>query len=305
MCTRRVFGVLLLTLPILVSGCASPSADPGSASQSVTDRDYLTSDLWNDGKAEVAFYRVKRTEDQYGQDTVQHFTVGTYLVKQKFGPDEMTKQTDGTGVSSFKYALFYELESGSYQYKRNWVVNARQTDLRPYKQSFTSFDWCSNQYREMAFLPDGPVEVRMRSDDYGNRRDSFTYQAGYAPAQIPLLVRGFDFGSRDTLSFTVATSEGEYIGATATRVGGDSVETGAGTYDTERVQVQYEHPVPSMIGEESDTTETYWRATGPERVLVKMAAASGRYEMQLAEHLRSAYWEENLWPRLARIEDRP
>jgi hypothetical protein len=37
----------------------------------------------------------------------------------------MTKKTDGSGVPAFKYALFYELESGSYQYKRNWVVNAR------------------------------------------------------------------------------------------------------------------------------------------------------------------------------------
>ncbi len=305
-CALRSF-VLLVLAGGLLAGCTTPSAAPSPEESSITDASYLTSKLWNDGQAEVAFYRVRRTRDQYGRENEQQFVAGTYLVKHRFSPDQMSKVTDGSGVSSFKYAFFYEIESGSYQYKRNWVVNARQNDLRPYKQSFTSFDWCSNLYRELAFPPDGSIEVRKRSDDYGNRRDSFAPQANsYPPAQLPLLVRGLDFGATDTLSFKVAVAdEAQHVSARAVREGIDTLDTAAGSYETERIAVRYDAAVPSLIGEESASAETYWRATGPDRRLVRMAAASGRYRMELAEHLRTPYWKENLWPKLARIEERP
>jgi hypothetical protein len=306
-CTRRSLGLLIIGA--FLGGCASPSASPqsGNESTSITDSSYLTADLWNDGRAEVAFYQVERTRDQYGRANEQRFVAGTYLVKHRFSPAQMTKKTDGSGVSSFKYAFFYELESGSYQYKRNWVVNARQKDLRPFKQSFTSFDWCSNLYRELAFRPDGSVEVRKRSDDYGNRRDDFASQSNsYPPAQLPLLVRGLDFGETDTLSFSVAVAaDAKHVSARAVLEGSETVETEAGSFETDRIRVTYEEPVPSLVGEESAVTETYWRGMGPERLLVRMRAESGRYRVTLVEQLRTPYWKENLWPKLARVSERP
>ena len=291
----------------LLLGCSRPTASSGTDAGPITDADYLTADVWNDGQAEVAFYQVERARDQYGRAKEQAFIMGTYLVKHRFSPADMTKVTDGTGVSSFKYAAFYELESGSYQYKRNWVVNARQNDLRPFKQSFTSFDWCSNRYRELAFPPDEPVQVRMRSDDYGNRRTAFAQRPNaFPPAQLPLLVRGLDFGAADTLSFSVPVVDSSaHVSARAVRVGAETVRTEAGAHDTERIVVHYETPVPSPIGETSDTTEIYWRGTGPERRLVRMEAEGGRYQMTLVEHLRTPYWQENLWPKLDRIDERP
>lgn len=304
--TLRI-SLLFVVVGSLLIGCTSPTASPEPEPAPITDASYLTGDLWNDGQAEVAFYRVERTRNQYGEPEEQAFTAGTYLVKHQFSPEEMTKVTDGGGVSSFKYALFYEFESGSYEYKRNWVVNARQSDLRPYKQSFTSFDWCSNLYRELAFTPDGPIEVRKRSDDYGNRRAEFDSQPNsYPPAQIPLLVRGLDFSETDTVSFSVAVADsGAHVPARAALMGTDTVETEAGRVETERIAVSYDAAVPSMIGETSAATETYWRGTGPDRLLVKMEAESGRYRMSLVEHLRTPYWKENLWPKLARVEERP
>lgn len=304
----------LLALPLLIAGtfllgCIQPSAAPDTDrdAPSITDASYLTADRWNDGKAEVAFYRVERTRDQYGRSNDQRFMVGTYLVKHRFSPDEMSKVTDGSGVSSFKYALFYEFESGSYQYKRNWVVNARQRDLQPFKQSFTSFDWCSNLYREQAFSPGGPIEVRKRSDDYGNRRATFDTQPNsYPPAQLPLLIRGVDFGEADTLSFAVSVAEERtHVSAQAVRQDTVTMDTEAGALETERIAVSYEESVPSPIGEESARAEIYWRSTGPDRLLVKMAAENGRYQMTLVEQLRTAYWKENLWPKLDRMETRP
>lgn len=296
--------VVLLFL-VIVAGCEGET-ESNPVSTSITDAEYLTADLWNDGQAEVAFYRIERSRDQYGRPNDQQFVAGTYLVKHNFDPAQMTKVTDGSGVSSFKYAFFYELESGSYQYKRNWVVNARQRNLGPLKQSFSSFDWCSNQYRELAFFPERAIEVRMRSDDYGNRRDSFKPRPqSYPPAQIPLLVRGLDFTDSDTLSFAVAVPEGKHVSARAIHQDTSVVETESGLHETEEILVQYDASVPSMIGEESTLTETYWRRTGPQRLLVRMEAEAGRYQMEVVEHRRTAYWEENIWPELERIQERP
>lgn len=302
----RTYGILLLA-SVLITGCGGRGSDTGAAPPPITDEAYLTADHWNDGQAEVAFYRVNRTRDQYGRSNDQQFLVGTYLVKHRFSPREMTKTTDGTGVSSFKYALFYELESGSYQYKRNWVVNARQEDLRPFKQSFSSFDWCANQYREVAFPVDGDVQVRMRSDDYGNRRASFDPRSdSFPPAQLPLLIRSLDLSESESHSFAVVLADSNaHVSAQATLKGRDSVDTEAGTVDAERIVVTYDEPVPSMIGEESATTETYWRGTDPQRRLVQLEAGDGRYRMTLVEHVRSPYWKENIWKHLSRVEERP
>jgi len=151
------------------------------------------------------------------------------------------------------------------------------------------------------------VEVRTRSDDYGNRRASFDHRPhAYPPAQIPLLVRGLAFEETDTLSFAVPVADSStYVSARAVRSSTETVETAAGAFETDRITVTYDKPVPSPIGEQSAATETYWRGTGPERLLVRMEAEGGRYRMALVEHLRTPYWNENLWPRLARIEERP
>ncbi|WP_258096017.1 hypothetical protein [Salinibacter sp. 10B] len=299
--------VLFLVLYIAVLAGCGGTTEPQSERAPITDVSYLTADVWNDGQAEVAFYQVERTRDQYGRSNQQRFVVGTYLVKHRFRPTAMTKATDGTGTPAFKYAFFYELDSGSYQYKRNWVVNARQNDLRPFKHSFTSFDWCSNQYREMAFPPDGRVEVRMRSDDYGNRRTSFSSRPqSYPPAELPLLIRGLDFGRSDTLRFHVTVADSaEHVPAKAVRLGRDSLDIAAGTVPAERIAVSYESPVPSLIGEVTDSVETYWRGIGAQRRLLRVNAESGRYQMELVEHVRSPYWKENIWTRLARVSERP
>jgi hypothetical protein len=301
---------LFLLLAAILAGCAAQSSSDvptpdAPESRPATDAAYLTQSLWNDGQAEVAFYRVERTQDQYGRNQPQSFLAGTYLVKQRFDPQRMTKATGGGGVSAFKYALFYEFESGSYQYKRNWVTNVRQDDTAPLKQSFTSFDWCSNLYREMAFAPDGTVSLLKRSDDYGNRSAEIEAAPNaYPPHAIPLLIRALDV-SQGAQSFSVLTPEGEQVQATAAAGGRDSVETPAGTKEATRITVAYDRPVPSPIGEESASKETYWRGTGADRLLLKVEAETGRYRMTLAEHLRTPYWQENLWGRLARVETRP
>lgn len=294
-----------LFLVLLLAGC---TAQTTPAPEPITEAAYLTDDLWDDGQAEVAFYQVHRTRNQYGQDTAQTFLVGTYLVKHRFDRTAMSKAEEGAAnpVSSFKYALFYEMESGSYQYKRNYVVNAAQADLAPLKASFTSFDWCANLYRELAFQADGTVAFLMRSDDYGNTADVFAYRPQAYPVHVlPLLVRGLDFSSASEHTFSVVQSDGRYVPVRARFAGSDTVDVAGSPVPAERIVVTYEASVPSLVGEETDRSETYWRGTDTARLLLKLESERGRYEMTLVEALRTAYWQENLWPRLDRVTERP
>ncbi len=294
-----------LVLILLLAGCAGQAGSDEAAP--LTDRAYLTADLWNDGRAEVAFYRVERTHNQYGEPEDQTFLVGTYLVKHDFNVGAMTKATEGeAGEPAFKYALFYELDSGSYQYKRHYVTNARQHDLRPFKHSFTSFDWCANVYREFAFHMTGAVDYLERTDDYGNDAQRYAYRPNaYPAAQIPLLVRALDFAEADAWTFTVLRGDGTFVPVEARLAGRDTLELADGPVPAERIRLAYAERAPSPIAETVDSTETYWRGTGPERLLLQVEGGSGGYRMQLVEHLRSAYWEENLWPRLERVDRRP
>ena len=312
------FRFVLLTLFMLgacgvAAGCApsASSEEPSRTAATLTDAGFLTKSLWNDGQAEVAFYRVTRSENQYGEAQEQQFLVGTYLVKHRFNAEAMSKAGQATGdaagadaTDAFKYALFYELESGSYQFKRHWVTNARQRDLRPLKASLSSFDWCSNLYEELAFPPGEATRYLKRSDDYGNTERTFARQSGAFPAHmLPLLVRGLDFSEQRERSFAVVLPSGTPVQVQARLAGSDSLDLPMGRQTAERITVTYDQPVPSMIAEETSTQETYWRGTGPGRRLLQVKGAG--YRMTLEEALRSPYWEENVWNRLARVEERP
>ena len=305
---KRLTSVTLALFALLLAGCTARTAPSYDAAEPITDAVFLTADLWNDGQAEVAFYQVERTRNQYGQDVAQRFLAGTYLVKHDFDRAAMSKATSEAArpVSSFKYALFYEFESGSYQYKRNYVVNAAQADLTPLKASYTSFDWCSNAYRELAFQQDGAVAMLMRSDDYGNRAGTFTYQPNAYPIHVlPLLIRGLDFSETTEHVFSIVQPDGEYVRARARLDGADTVELPSGAVEAERIVVSYDTSVRSLVGERTDPSETYWRGVDPARLLLKLEGETGRYRMTLVEHLRTPYWRENLWPRLTRVSQRP
>ena len=305
---RLFFAAIAVFVVLMLAGCAARTAPSYLDAEPITDAAYLTGDLWNDGLSEVAFYQVERTRNQYGQEAPQTFLAGTYLVKHDFDLAAMSKagrEAEQT-LSAFKYAFFYEFESGSYQYKRNYVVNAAQADLTPLKASFTSFDWCSNAYRELAFRPDGSVAALMRSDDYGNAASTFDYQPNAYPLHtMPMLARSLDFAEAAEHTFSIVLADGRYVRARARLDGTDTVSLPDGAVEAERILVTYDAPVPSLIGEETDASETYWRGTDPARLLLKLESETGRYRMTLVEDLRTAYWRENLWPRLTRVAQRP
>lgn len=268
---------------------------------------FLMNGVWNDGQAEIAFYRVERELDQYGRANPQSFLMGTYLVKHDFDRLRQSKaRQDATDrVSAFKWAAFYEFESdNSYQYKRNYVVNATQADLTPLKQSYTSFDWCSNQYRELAFRPDGYVDFLMRSDDYGNENETFAApDNAYPVTLIPLLVRSLDFSASSETSFLLLLEDGSTAPVQATLLGRSSVDTPSGRHDAEQIRLRYDGDYRSFISRRGAAEETYSRALGPDRQL--LAIESESYRVRLVEHVRSQYWREDVYEKLGTVKTRP
>jgi len=283
-------------------------APTGTFAGPLTDGTFLTSEIWNDGQAEIAFYQVERELDQYGRAHPQSFLMGTYLVKHDFDRARQSKarRDAGDGVPAFKWAAFYEFESdNSYQYKHNYVVNAAQKDLAPLKASYTSFDWCSNQYRELAFLPGGEAELWMRSDDYGNDHKTFEAPANAYPVTlIPLLVRALDFSDSPEQTFSLLLEDGATVPVTAKLIGRESVELAAGeVQDAERIDLTYAGEFRSFVSRRGARNETYWRAPDGDRRLLEWESAT--YRVELVELVRSPYWKENVYERLVRVKSRP
>lgn len=266
--------------------------------------DHTGNAIWDDGKAEIAFYEVERAQDQYGRTNPQTFPVGTYLVKHNYDQATESKANRG-GIEAFKWALFYEFESGAYQYKRSYIINSARADLAPLKSSFNSFDWCSNLYRELAFEADGDVRYLQRSDDYGNAEKSFrALENAYPWTTLPLVVRFLDLSS-GAVRFDLLLEDGSTVGVRAELAGHEDVETAAGTLEAEKIVLRYDGRAPSLIGEQASSEEHYFRGTDPANLLVAVRAADGRYSMVLTEELRSAYWQEDFYPRLKRVNVRP
>ena len=88
------FNPLRLTCLAALLACAPAHAD------GLVDTPWLTGTYWDDGQAEIAFYQVERTHNQYGQAKGQTFPVGTYLVKHDFDPEAEAKASSASTWTS-------------------------------------------------------------------------------------------------------------------------------------------------------------------------------------------------------------
>jgi hypothetical protein len=305
---RLCIAVSLISMLLVYSACTLDSERTSDVGSLVAEA-FTEAPLWDDGQAEISFYELERTRNTSGQEPTgtERITVGSYLVKHDFNISGMTKAAEaGEGIPAFKYAFFYEFERGSYQFKHSYVINAARAGLRPLKASFTSFDWCSNRYHELAFHASGRIDALFRSDDYGNREGVIRNRNRVFPmAEIPLLIRGLDFTDGADQSFLVVLEDGRFVQATARLEGSEAFAWPDGPTEAERILVRYGTPVPSPLSGQDVSAERYWRATGADRLLLAIAAEDGSYRMTLIETLRSPYWQEDIFPLLTRVQERP
>jgi hypothetical protein len=279
-------------LVLTLAAChQTPQPPPVAETATIADRAWLTQSLWDDGKSEVAFY-----EGWIGTgDARRTFELATQLTKQNFDPAKQTKSE--TGVPDFKWTLFYERTEGSEQFKHSYVANFMQASLQPLKVSANRFDWCSNQYRELAFTPGVDVHVLARSDDYGNdERTVPLAPLTYPAVGVPLLIRAVDFSRMKQVDFSVVLMDGTHVGAMVELVGTEG--------DAEKIIVHYAHAIDSTFGPRAQK-EIYWRGLDPARSLLKMESEDGNYGVTSVETIRAAYWQENIFDKLTRVKSHP
>jgi hypothetical protein len=289
-----------LPLCLMFGGCAqtSTTAVDWTAGPTVAEVEYLQQSLWDDGQAEIAIYRATRGK---GEDA-QSFNVGSFVIKHSFDPNTGSKAESG-GVPSFKWAAMFEYELGSEQFKTSYVINQVKSSLRPLKVSMNRFDWCSNTYRELSFLPNGQVRHLMRSDDYGNLQTDRAAKADvYVFPQIWWLVRALDL-SKSPVQFEVETFDGKRTTATATLMGNDTKQFNGKSVPVELIEITYPEAIPTLLGPTRSRSERFVRSTEGARWLLE--AHGEGYDMELVEVIRSPYWRENIWARLTQTKDRP
>ncbi len=290
---------ITLGLSLLLGACAQTrTAADWASGPTIADSKFLQQSIWDDGQAEISIYRATRGK---GEDA-QSFSVGSFVIKHSFDPESGSKAESG-GVPSFKWAAMFEYEVGSEQFKTSYVINQVKANLHPLKVSMNRFDWCSNTYRELAFLPGGQVRHLMRSDDYGNLQDDRRAKPGvYTFPQMWWLVRAIDL-SNSPVQFQVETFDGQRTTATATLMGSDTKQFNGESVAVEVIEIHYSEAIPTLLGPTRSSSERFVRAKGGARWLLE--AHGEGYDLEMVEVIRSPYWRENIWDLLTRTKARP
>jgi hypothetical protein len=267
---------------------SEPVSEPGLS------RDFLTASLWNDGKAEIAFYDVEIHWRAGAEPFTQKFEAVAILVKQSFDPRKLTKvpANDPAKEESFQWSFIYDLGAN----KRSAAVIALQVDLKPLKQTYTEISWEGSCYRELA-LPLGGKATRLFHCQTQSEPDlpiSFPPKT-FTPVELPLLVRSLDFSTKKRQQFRITSFDGSSTLATADLVGTETVQIHGAALPAEKIKLQLSGAVPypggmlSLIASE----ETYWRSTGPNRQILRIASRREDqfdYQVRLIEEIRADYW---------------
>ena len=195
---------------------------------------FLSQALWNDGQAEIAFYRVERSSRPVRPGpTPRAFWSGTYLVKHDYDRLRQAKAREPTPPtesppSSGRRSTSFESDN-SYQYKRNYVVNASQSDLAPLRADAHELRLVLEPVSRAGVLARTVESVQslMRSDDYGNAEDTLDAGDGRLPRRARPAARARFARLRltsDAHELTVLTEEGRRpFGVRASLAGRESI----------------------------------------------------------------------------------
>ncbi len=306
---------------VLLSGCERTIPGHVVTRSAMVDAAFLTQPLWDDGKAEVAFYQVERYLQADDKKTVLPSLAASILVKHDYDPVRLMKAVGFSQhkVASFQWVFFYPFED-RYATKYSFSVHAVQVNFRPLKQSFASISFEGNGYVELNFLPDSSIAVVNRGDKVSEPEVKLKGRPhAYPVGMVPLLVRAMDFGENRQHDFWVVLLDGKFVQARATHTGVDTLQVAGAKTACEKITVHY-----SDLGAQSffgvtgylAPEETYWRSRAPNRQIVQLesslieAGVLGKkvrihYRMKWIEELRSAYWEEDVRKRLRKVKKLP
>lgn len=296
----RFFAVILLGL--LALACAAPAPQPSAPhgpAQSVSGpagfaADWARDPLWDDGRAEVAFYDARRLV--YGRPTDYPATL--IVVKEDLDARTLVKADapyEGRELlPAMKLGADHRFDAPTMPYRFSLTAFVRRdAPARLLKLVFGAQEWCGVTYKR---LDASGAAARLDFHSYFDGEASGSHPVALAAAdlaedQLPLALRGLDFADglevRTRILPTLASIRvpgPPALADAAIRVAGaETVTTGRGREEAWKVEVAF-----------GEVRQTWWMARERPHMVLAMESSDGR-SLRLARLTRAAYWQEPLW----------
>ncbi len=283
--------------------------DEGSYSSSQFSSEFINSEVWDKGKAEIAYYLLNRIDTLYqnGQLHISRHsdTFEISIVKQLYDFTHFKKSMGSGNNTAEVFSVIQRrikgpLYSGQ---SASSSIHLLKKNLMPVKVSIAEYSLEGNSFNEQRFRS-GTIEQVTVGD--GAKKYDAQYnldQNYYSIEQIPLLVRALDFSKQSEYSFPIVNiSSGEsavtrlFFGdnkfdVTITLMGEEElVETGGIRY-VNKVKVSYPNdvfPPTKVLGHMIPAEEFYFISKDQTRQIIRIRSRSGQFK-SLQNEVKSSY----------------
>jgi hypothetical protein len=299
---RIHLGLLPTALSLLALACAAPApqppaprepAQPASGPAGFT-ADWARDSLWDDGRAEVAFYDARRPV----YDRPTDYPATLIVVKEDLDARTLVKADppyEGrTLLPVMKLGADHRFDAPTMPYR--FTLSAfvrRDAPARLVKLVFGAQEWCGVTYKR---LDASGAAARLDFHSYFDGEASGSHPVALAAAdlaedQLPLTLRGLEFAEGlevrtrilPTLASIRVPGPPALDDATIRVAGVETVATGRGREEAWIVRVAF-----------GEVRQTWWLARERPHIVLAMESSDGR-GLRLARVTRAAYWEEPLW----------
>lgn len=299
----RIPAILLLAFPgLLAITCAAPAPQPPAPREpglSVSDpagfiADWARDALWDDGRAEVAFYDARRPV----YDRPTNYPATLLVVKEDLDARTLVKADppyEGRALlPAMKLGADHRFDAPTMPYRFTLTTFVRRdAPARLVKLVFGGLEWCGVTFKRLE--ASGPA-ARLDFHSYFDGEASGSHPLELAPGdlaedQLPLALRGLDFAPglevRTRILPTLASirvPRPPVLADAAIRVAGtEAVTTGRGREEAWKVEVSF-----------GEVRQTWWLARERPHTVLAMESSDGR-SLRLTRVTRAAYWQEPLW----------
>lgn len=286
--------LLALLSPLLLAGCpqvlaTEPAGEPAFEAGATAETPALGHEIWDDGQAEIASYRV--VQRKYGE--LREGEAVLIVVKEDFDADALVK-ADGPRhphtVTAMKLNHVLTVPTGVYTYRQMASTWLTRPEGLPLKLAISSQEWCGQTHKVLT----------VRGDEALLRTFSYFGAEGERAFGVPLddvTVLG------DALPLWLRTLDLEDPSTRTLRVVDEQLSNHAAAPRTRRAQVSVDEPetvdvpagtfevVPVTVRRGESVERFAFRREHPHTLVRWDRTDGGHYE--LAWVRRAPYWDMN------------
>lgn len=258
--------------------------EAGSAASASSVSVFSALEQWDDGLSEMCYYDA--VEVLYGVE--RRYTRVHLMNRQWMGERSGVKAApgDAEAVGVFKFVIAEEIPTDNYNYRFLSTAFLRRSDLKPFKFSVSSQEWCGHTFKTLRWGSDG---LTMRSFSYfGDEGDrTWHVDGGCVPYESLLVLAraavasgegGEELSILPTLRSNHQVVPQTVAGRLVLEGAPGEVRVEAGTFDALRVTLSW----PGAETWFDVEAEAPWRVLG-------FRNGTARGELRFVE--RRAYWD--------------